>query len=79
MKKRIEPEWKRYESEVVPTTAGPVQHTECKRAFYAGAWSVMRHLLSLSETDISEDEGANIIEEMRKEIMAYKEAEAKKG
>lgn len=79
MKKRIEKEWERYNSEVIPSTAGEIQRTECKRAFYAGGWSVMRYLLALSEDDVSEDDGANVIEEMRQEILVYKKSEAAKG
>lgn len=36
----VEGMWRTYARNVLPPDAPTVQHTECRRAFYAGAWAL---------------------------------------
>jgi hypothetical protein len=47
--KRIERAWTRFERMVVPADAGPVQRAEMRKSFYAGAATLFRMLVDLSE------------------------------
>ena len=51
MTKPVEAEWISYRKNVVPADAGPVQVVECRRAFYAGAVSMMRVLALAMDPD----------------------------
>jgi hypothetical protein len=37
--------WASYQRDVIPATAGPTQVTESRRAFYAGGFAVLKHML----------------------------------
>lgn len=45
--KRMSELWKEFEIKVLPPTAGPVQRREMKRAFYAGAQSLLTAILAM--------------------------------
>jgi hypothetical protein len=70
-KKRIEKEWLDFEKRVVPKNAPAVQRQEMRRAFYAGVSSVLNIAFALGDDDISEDEGAAVLESMRQECIEF--------
>lgn len=45
--KLIETAWLDYADKVLPKDAPPVQHSECRKAFYAGAGSLISSLLKV--------------------------------
>lgn len=67
IKLTIASQWQSYEAQVLPKGCSPVQLQETRRAFYAGAASILAHMATLSEEDISEEEGSDIIEELMQE------------
>jgi len=60
-------QWQSYEAQVLPKNCSFVQRQETRRAFYAGAASVLALMARLSEEDISEEEGSDVIEELMQE------------
>jgi hypothetical protein len=62
-------EWRSYDRDVVPSTAGDVQREECRRAFYAGAWAAFCAVLAASEPP-DEEECERRLEALQSEIMA---------
>lgn len=65
----LEDEWLSYRNEVIPKGAPEVQYNESKKAFYSGAYSIMNCFNGMS--DLPEDEGAEILEDIYQEIMAF--------
>jgi hypothetical protein len=41
-------EWQSYDRHIVPADAPLVQHEECRRAFYAGAWACYQLVLAIT-------------------------------
>ncbi len=63
--------WNRYAANM-PADAPAVQFLECRRAFYAGAWSMLTTLTTkVGADDISEDDGAEAIATLQREVMAF--------
>ena len=50
----------------------PVQVSEMKKAFFAGAWSMFCALEEIGEPHVSEQEGMDYLEARRKELEAFK-------
>jgi predicted RNA-binding protein with PUA-like domain len=67
IKLTISSQWQSYEAQVLPKNCSPVQLQETRRAFYAGAASILAHMARLSNEDISEEDGSDIIEELMQE------------
>ncbi|MBN3949411.1 MAG: hypothetical protein HWQ38_24275 [Nostoc sp. NMS7] len=67
IKLTISSHWQSYEAQVLPKGCSPVQLQETRRAFYAGAVSVLALMAKLSEEEITEEEGSDIIEELMQE------------
>jgi hypothetical protein len=44
--KRLRDQWATYRERVVPAEAMPIQVQECRRAFYAGAESLLRAVMA---------------------------------
>ena len=63
--------WKEYRTRVLLPNVPPIQVHECRQAFYAGIASIMRELLRIGETNITEDEGEQIIHKYMDEIISY--------
>jgi hypothetical protein len=63
--------WASYEREVIPDTAGATQRKESRRAFYAGASAMFRLVGGVGIDDISEDQGAAMIERLHLELHAF--------
>lgn len=69
MNDRIELLWLSYERDVIPREAGSIQRIESKRAFFAGAASILGDLaeaISGEDTAIKEDE--KIMLEVQQEL-----------
>ena len=74
--KEIQTQWESYKANVLPTDAHPIQLTECRRAFYAGAMTaVMQVILAI---DDDRDSAVLICNRLREECMAFK-AKVKRG
>ena len=69
----VEQKWQVYLGEVVPEGAGEVQRRECRRAFYAGAKSVISVLLETIPQDGSEPTPADeqVFEALDEEFDLY--------
>lgn len=63
--------WASFEARVLPATAGPVQRQETRRGFYAGAHALLGLIEGTAIDDISEDQGAAMIERLSREIGAF--------
>jgi hypothetical protein len=63
--------WQDYAEKVLPADAPPVQKQETRRAFYAGAWEILMRMADLGEPDISEDQGAEVLEATKREIERF--------
>jgi hypothetical protein len=65
--------WDEFRARVLdPMHPGPVQRQETRRAFYAGAWSALNLLRSMDST-ITDDEGAQYIDNLWQECLAFYE------
>ena len=60
--------WQRFER-MLPPDAPDVQRREMRRAFYGGAYSVMIEMLQIADYD--EAEGAQKLEQLRREIKSH--------
>jgi hypothetical protein len=69
----IAAKWADFEKTVVPATAPPVQRTEMRRSFYAGAISVLNITTELGEDHISEEAGAAILDGLCDEARMYED------
>ena len=67
----VQQEWESYRNAVIPPDAPQIQHQECKRAFYAGAHSIMQFLMSMSDDNLSEEAGSAILEGLRQELCDF--------
>lgn len=72
--KTLAEEWARYERMVLPATAGPTQRQETRRGFYAGAQALLCLISGVGSDDISEDQGAKMIEARHQELLAFNAA-----
>ena len=61
--------WKRYRTEVMHPDAHEIQVNECKAAFYGGALAIFEAILAAPD-DVSEEQAADYLETLRKEIQA---------
>jgi hypothetical protein len=64
-------QWQSYEAQVLPKGCSFVQLQETRRAFYAGVASVLAFMARISNEDISEEEGSDIIEELVQESIDF--------
>lgn len=68
----IQAEFDSYLKDVIPVDAPTVQIVESKRAFFAGAQSMMHQMLLISEDVVTEDQGVNRLEAIRLELEQFK-------
>jgi hypothetical protein len=69
---KIRQAWQSYCRDVIPKTAGTVQITETRRAFYAGAWEVICVLQALTPSERHE-----MIDLLRIEASRFKDSVGK--
>lgn len=58
----IDEQWALFAKMVLPKDAPPVQQQEMRRAFYAGAGSILRMQWEIGDAAVSEDAGVQIME-----------------
>jgi hypothetical protein len=63
--------WDSYRESVMPANAGETQRSECQKAFYAGAWSILMTVQAIGEPDVSEKDGMRILDGLIKECRAF--------
>lgn len=68
----IQSSWEDYRSKVLPQDAPSIQITECRRAFYAGANSLLH--LSMTISMLSDDAGVHALEGLHQEVQQFKNA-----
>ena len=73
MKREIEAAWAAYRRLVLPKDAGVIQVEECRRAFYAGAYTVFTAFHEIGEPEIPEDEGIVRMTEMGVELREWQD------
>jgi hypothetical protein len=66
--------WESYSREVIPAAANDIQRQEMRRAFYAGAGSMMGLVYDLGEDSISEDAGIAVMQGLVDEAHAFSAA-----
>lgn len=67
----IENLWESYQNKVLKGVTNPVQLTETKRGFFAGAKAYSKIIIAISSMDISEDDGAFLMGEIEMEIKKF--------
>jgi hypothetical protein len=68
----LESEWNEFNDRILKAAgASQVQITETRRAFYAGAYSVMTALAAIGDDSVSEDEGVQRMESLRRECELF--------
>lgn len=67
--------WQSYRDEIlVPARAGALQIRETRRAFYAGALTVLAACERIGEPDIPERDGMQVLSGIKRELALYKES-----
>lgn len=75
----IEECWLSYRDQVIPKDAPPVQVTECRRAFYAGAHSLFTTIMNILEPGAEATEGdLRTMDSIQAELRRYN-AQVKAG
>ena len=69
--------WRSYRMNVLPARCSPVQETETKRAFYAGAFAALSELDATASTDIPEDQQVDRLQAMMLELIAFQQSVVK--
>lgn len=72
--KTIEQEWQGFSAMIFTKMKSPpcaVQVEEMKRAFFAGAWSILCAVERIGDPDISEESGIAFLEERKQEGKAF--------
>lgn len=63
--------WRSYQREVLPADAPAIQVQECRRAFYGGLKAGLALLLTIGDDEITEDQGADLLEALLRECRAF--------
>ncbi len=72
MKRLIAKEWESYRDAVIPAGAGATQREETRRAFYAGAGSLLHRLQSLMGPGLEPtDADLEVMREVHNELREY--------
>jgi len=70
--RKLADEWSDYENSILSAHAGQTQRIETRRAFYAGAHSILMGLLdAASESGNSDDIGATMLENLHRECRIF--------
>lgn len=68
---RLKREWVSFANAVIPHGAPLVQRREMRRAFYAGAQTMLTLCAALGAEEYSEQEGAQVLEELTQELQKF--------
>jgi len=63
--------WDKYREKVVPENCSLIQSMETRRAFYAGAQSMLAIIKNIGEKAITEDHGIAILERLQEEQLEF--------
>ena len=63
--------WDKYREKVVPENCSLIQKMETRRAFYAGAQSMLTIVKAIGSDAISEDHGIAILEALQQEQLEF--------
>lgn len=66
--------WESYNLAVLPDDAGPVQRKECRRAFYAGAGSMLAEFVRIGGDSVSDDAAESCARGLANECEEFAEA-----
>jgi hypothetical protein len=61
--------WDSYDTQVLPANAHAIQRSECRRAFYAGAWTLLQMMKRLNE--LPDEECGRAVERIDDELRAF--------
>jgi hypothetical protein len=64
--------WQSYDRDVVPREAGESQRLETRRAFYAGAMTVLLITTKLGEDAVSEADGVKTLDAIHREMEQFR-------
>lgn len=67
----LEKEWQGFAKMVLPHNASIVQREEMRKAFIAGAWTVLTHLQEIGQPHIEEIEGVAHLESIKRECEEF--------
>jgi hypothetical protein len=65
--------WDSLAQAILPPDVHPVQYTEMRRAFFGGAQAVLGVMIQISADNVSEEEGAAVLQELSMELDAFGE------
>lgn len=68
---RLKREWGSFANSVIPRDAPLIQRREMRRAFYAGAQTMLTLCAALGTEEYSEEEGCRVLEELTQELQAF--------
>jgi hypothetical protein len=63
--------WEDFDRKVLPSDASAIQRSEMRKAFYAGAWSMLTIMKAAVDSDASELEQALYLEQLDGEIERF--------
>ncbi len=75
----IELTWTAYARLLVPAQKGSVQYEESRKAFYAGAQTVMDACKKIGEPVVSEEAGEMVLMLIEQELAAFSDVMTKKA
>lgn len=67
----IAAKWEKFVIDVLPKDAPAVQRVEMRRAFYAGAASLLNIQTKIADDDVSMDAGVMILEGIHQELLSF--------
>lgn len=70
---KLKTAWDSFERDVIPRNAPPVQRSEMRNAFYAGAWSVIAELMGIDH-GVPDEVGIAIMDGLHRECVEYQRA-----
>lgn len=71
MPRPLEEAWVTYRDGVLPKDAPQVQIDECKKAFFAGAFTHSSLMMQVSQEGVAEDHAVEILNGVDREIRQY--------
>mgnify|MGYP000061843575 CR=1 FL=1 len=69
----VKQQWEDFADAVIPKDAPAIQVTEMRKAFYAGVTSMLSTQLLIGGESVSMEEGASMLERVRKECCRFSE------
>jgi hypothetical protein len=67
----IDDQWESYREDVMPFALASGQLLETRRAFYSGAWCVLNLINNIGTDAFTEEQGAEVLEDLKARIEAF--------